>query len=185
LATHIKKESRYLEQDPAKVAAFKTAFSQLDPKKIVYVDESGMGDDERPLRGWSQKGALCIGKKPGLSKVRLNMVAGLLNKHIIAPFVYTVTSTAEVIELWFTKSLLPTLAEGMTIIMDNAPIHRKKILEAHAANAKCNILWLPPYSPELNDIEPWWAVIKHKIRQALLLHPNILDAATIAYQQIP
>jgi isftu1 transposase len=144
-----------------------------------------MGDDERPLRGWSKKGRLCLGKKPGLPKVRLNMVAGLLGKHIIAPFVYTVTSTADVIELWFTKSLLPLLEEGMTIILDNAPIHRKKVLEALATKAKCQILWLPPYSPERNDIEPWWAVIKHKIRQALLTNPDIFNAAAVAYNQIP
>jgi transposase len=174
-----------MEQDAGKVVAFQAEMTALDPEKIVYVDESGMGDDERPSRGWSAKGALCLGKKPGLPKERLNMIAALFQKTIIAPLVYTVSSTGILVETWFSQCLLPILPLGTTIIMDNAPIHRKKRLEILAATTGCSILWLPPYSPEFNLIEPWWAIIKHKIRHALLHNTDIYAAASSAFKQIP
>jgi hypothetical protein len=53
-----------------------------------------MGDDERPARGYSKKGELCIGKKPGVARERLNMMAALCQKKIVEPLVYAGTCTA-------------------------------------------------------------------------------------------
>jgi transposase len=169
------------------VQAFQQKIAALSPEKLVYADESGMGDDERPAYGWSEKGTPCMGKKPGLAREKLNIIAGLCQKKIIAPLVYSMNTTATVVETWFRECLLPVLSEGMVIVLDNAPFHRKKVLEQIAETAKCSILWLPPYSPDQNDIEPWWAVIKRKIRKALQIQKTmaLYDAAAHAFSEIP
>jgi transposase len=140
-----------------------------------------MGDDERPLRGYSKKGVLCIGKKPAFAKGKINMMAALCCKKIIEPLVYTGNCTALLVEEWFRKRLLPALNQGAVIIMDNAPFHRKKILQALAEKSGQTIKWLPPYSPDINDIEPWWAVIKNYARKFMAQNEKASLDDAIAY----
>ena len=146
-----------------------------------------MGDDERPLRGYSKKGELCIGTKPGRPKERMNMIAALCCKKIIEPLVFTGNCVAALVEEWFRQFLLPALVKGTVIIMDNAPFHRKKILEGIAKENGCSIKWLPPYSPEINDIEPWWAVIKGYARKFLGENEtsSLDEALTHAFNKAP
>jgi len=108
-------------------------------------------------------------------------MAGLCQKKIIEPLVYAGTCTALLVEKWFEGCLLPALAQGAVIIMDNAPFHRKKILQTLAAKAGHTIKWLPPYSPEINDIEPWWAVIKKHARKFMAKDDNALLDEAIKY----
>jgi transposase len=62
-----------------------------------------------------------------------------------------------IVEEWFENKLLKVVATGTVFVLDNAPFHRKKFLEAKACAAGCSILWLPPYAPDLNKIENSWA----------------------------
>jgi len=146
-----------------------------------------MGDDERPLRGYSKKGELCIGKKPAFSNGKMNMLAGLCNNKIIEPLIYTANCTAALVEEWFVKRLLPAIKQGSVIIMDNAPFHRKKVLQNIVENFGCNIKWLPAYSPEINDIEPWWAIIKNYARKFMQENEkSTLDEAILfAFAKVP
>jgi transposase len=137
----------------------------IPKENIVFFDESGMGNDERPLRGYSKKGELCIGKKPAFSSGKINMLAGLCNNKIIEPLIYEGNCTAALVEEWFSKFLFPSIKQGSVIIMDNAAFHRKNILQNMAKEFGCTIKFLPPYSPDINDIEPWWAVIKSYARK--------------------
>lgn len=175
----------YKEQDADQVAAFLEALEHTPKTKRVYVDQSGMGDDERPARGYSKRGTLCIGKKPAFAREKLNMMAGLWKGKIIEPLVYAGNCTAALVEKWMQTCLLPTLEAGCVIIMDNAPVHRKSVPEAIAHTFHCTIRWLPPYSPNLNDIEPYWSVIKHHARKALCHTASTLyDAFQYAFNSI-
>jgi transposase len=80
-------------------------------------------------------------------------VAAQCNGKIVVPFEYTGATDHHVFELWFEKMLLTELAEGQTIVMDNASFHRKRVLNKLAQQAKNTIIFLPTYSPDLNPIE--------------------------------
>lgn len=67
-------------------------------------------------------------------------------------------------EGWFEQCLLPCLKKGTTIVMDNAKFHRKKQLLEISKKHDMNLIFLPPYSPELNPIEKFWAILKSMIR---------------------
>lgn len=67
-------------------------------------------------------------------------------------------------EQWFEFQLLPVLSEDAVIIMDNASFHRKKQLRTIAEAHHCRIVFLPPYSPELNPIEKDWANLKQWLK---------------------
>jgi transposase len=141
--------------------------STLNPGKLCWIDQSGMQDNERSLWGWSLRGLLCLGIKPARATEKSNIMAGLMQGKLIAPIQYATNTTAMIVEEWFENKLLKVVAIGTVFVLDNAPFHRKKILEAMACAAGCSILWLPPYAPDLNKIENSWATIKHYARKFL------------------
>jgi transposase len=61
--------------------------------------------------------------------------------------------------------LLTELSPGYVIIIDNARFHQSAQTREIIANAQCQLIFLPPYSPDLNPIEKWWAVIKARVKK--------------------
>jgi transposase len=67
--------------------------------------------------------------------------------------------------LWLKEILLPELKPGQTIIMDNAAIHKNKTTEELIKSVNCNLLYLPPYSPDFNPIEQKWGHVKNSVKK--------------------
>jgi transposase len=95
---------------------------------------------------------------------------------------YTGTTDHYVFETWFEKVLLVELPDGQTIIMDNASFHRKKVLYQLAQQAKCQIIFLPAYSPDLNPIELTWANLKAFLRNYASQFDHLQDAISDYFQ---
>ncbi len=89
------------------------------------------------------------------------------------------------IEAWFEQQFCKALVRGQTVILDNASFHRKKQLTAlleqvGLEQVGCFLLFVPPYSPDLNKIEPLWNKLKLKIMLDHREHPDFrtkVDAA--------
>ena len=77
---------------------------------------------------------------------------------------------------WVEKFLVPTLKKGQTVIMDNASIHKSKKVEKLIEKAGCVLKFLPPYSPDFNPIENYWAVMKNNVKKIRHKYDDILDA---------
>ena len=101
---------------------------------------------------------------------------------ILGPFQYDGTMDSQLFEFWFSNLLLPSLEEGTVIVMDNASFHSKKRLFSAAQNAGCRLIFLPPYSPELNPIEKFWAWLKRFLRNILPSGCSFNDALFYAFQ---
>lgn len=108
-----------------------------------------------------------IGKVSGKKYKRVGIVAAKLSKSIIAPLQYDGTMDSLLFETWFEKMLLPSLPANITIVMDRASFHRKSKLVPLAEKFGHRIIFLSPYSPELNDIEPFWSWLKNRLRKVL------------------
>lgn len=70
---------------------------------------------------------------------------------------------AEFFEAWFEHELIPLLTKSEVVVMDDASFHRKNCLNNIAQKYGIKIIFLPPYSPELNPIEHFWHWLKKKI----------------------
>ena len=90
--------------------------------------------------------------------------------------------TSNLFEEWFAKHLIPASPEGAVIIMDNASFHRKKQLNMLAEESGKQVIFLPPYSPELNPIEHFWNWLKKTTADTLKKCSNLYLAIFTAFQ---
>ena len=95
---------------------------------------------------------------------------------------YAGTMDSEMFEAWFSGWLLPGLPERSVIVMDNASFHRKGRLHPMAEAAGHSVLFLPPYSPELNPIENFWDRLKRRLRKVLPSHATFNEALRSCFE---
>lgn len=117
-------------------------------KSLVYIDESGFEEIQDCLYAWSKRGKKVKGERTGKRKKRENLVAGRRKrkKDLIAPMIFEVSLNAVGFEGWLEKYLWPSLELKSVLIMDNAPIHRKTIIEKLVKNQGHSVIFLPKYS---------------------------------------
>lgn len=113
---------------------------------------------------------------------RVSIVAAQNGHEIIAPLQYKGNMQSEFFEKWFEEYLIPSLFDGAVVVMDNASFHRKKRLNAIAQEYGITIMFLPPYSPELNPIEHFWHWLKKKVSDYLLYYNNLDEAISNAFK---
>jgi len=142
----------------------------------VYLDESGATECYTREYGLAPRGEKIFGEVSGKRYKRTNIVSAQCMDEIIAPFVYDWTTNSTWFEVWFEWHLCPLLAPGKVIIMDNAMFHRKPTLEKIARFYGLRIIWLPPYSPDLNRIEKLWANLKRWLKSSVNLFDSIQHA---------
>jgi len=151
---------------------------------LTYIDETGVDEYFHRDKCRAKRGVKVYGSVSGRKYNRTNIVAAQCDGVIIAPMEYTGTTDHYVFETWFEKVLLAQFPEGQTFIMDNATFHRKKILHKLTHRAKCEILFLPAYSPDLNPIENTWANMKAYLRNYASKYECMDDALSDYFQMV-
>ena len=167
-----KKATGYREQDEKKVAAYQAEISAYPMEKIAYVDECGIDTYLFREYGYAARGQKVFSRISGRRYKRCGIVAAQMNGRILAPLQYDGTMDRSLFEFWFVNQLLPALEKGCVVVMDNASFHCKTRLFSLAQEAGIILIFLPPYSPELNPIEHFWAWIKHQLRSILPFSPS-------------
>ena len=127
------------------------------------------------------RGQKIYDKISGKKFQRTNIVAAKLGDKIIAPMQYSRTTDAPLFEHWFEQWLLPCLPEDAVIVMDNASFHKKEKLFKIANRHHRKLIFLPPYSPELNPIENFWSVLKHWLKMHIREFNSLDDAISAAF----
>jgi len=154
----------------------------VSPEKLVFVDETGF--DQFLYRPYARatRGQKVIAKISGKKFKRTNIVAGICQGKWVAPLQYDGSTDSVLFEFWFEHCLMKEITTGCTIVLDNATFHRKRTLRAIAARFECEVLFLPPYSPDLNPIENKWAWLKQMLRNSLSLFDSFNLALWAAFQ---
>ena len=84
---------------------------------------------------------------------------------LIAPLTFEGSCNRRLFEKWLAQMLIPNLKPGQTVILDNATSHKSDLISQLITSAGCQIRYLPPYSPDLNEIEHYWFGIKNRVRK--------------------
>jgi isfu1 transposase len=146
-----------------------------------------MGIDQNtvPTHGWAEIGKKTYSEQIGGKVARLSMVAGYVceTKKTIAEFEFSGTMNQDLFNGWFEQVLLPELESGTTIILDNASVHKSPEILDIARYSGCKVLFLPPYSPDLNPIEKFWANLKKAIRSVIRKATSFQKAITMGYEK--
>jgi len=162
-----KKTQTYKEQCPLKRQEYLSALQQETErrgKKLAYLDETGFTrEDFRPY-AYAPRG-LCVPEKvPSHRYHQTTLIAARLDGCFTAPLLFEGPCDAVVFNTWLAQMFCPLLDETYVVILDNASFHKGSQTEALIRGCGASLLFLPPYSPELNPIEKDFANIK-RIRQ--------------------
>jgi transposase len=139
---------------------------KVDAERMVFVDEMGTNISLSPLYAWSPKGQRAFGSAPRNWGNNVTLLASITREGLGACLVVEGATTREVLETYLERVLAPTLKPGQMVVMDNLAAHKggrvKEIIEGRG----CELLYLPPYSPDFNPIEQAFSKVKGILRRA-------------------
>jgi transposase len=138
----------------------------VDPERLVFIDETWTRTDMAPLRGWATRGQRLVGKVPHGRWKTMTFLAALRHDRIDAPWLLEGPIDGESFRLYVEKVLVPTLRPGDIVIMDNLGSHKGGAVRQLIRSAGAKLFFLPKYSPDLNPIEQVFAKLKHLLRKA-------------------
>jgi transposase len=140
--------------------------ASIDPKRLVFIDETWAKTNMAPLRGWGPRGQRLIGKAPHGRWSTLTFLAALRHDRIEAPCLFNGPINGQKFQAYIEQFLIPTLQPGDIVVLDNLASHKGKQVRRAIRRARAKLIFLPPYSPDLNPIEQAFAKLKHWLRQA-------------------
>jgi len=146
---------------------FRRELEKFASQPVFYLDECGV--DHRLYRepGRAPRGERIYQAVAGKRRERTSIIAAAQQGKLVAPLVFQGSCNTEVVDVYFEKVLLPELPPGSVIVLDNARFHQSPTTQKLVAQAGCQLLFLPPYSPDLNPIEHLWATFKTRLRKDL------------------
>ena len=120
-----------------------------------------------PLRGWALKGQRLQGRVPHSHWKTLTFVGALRCDRVTAPCVFDGPINGECFLAYVEQNLLACLKPGDIVIMDNLGSHKAQAIKTAIRSVGARLLFLPPYSPDLNPIEQVFSKVKHTLRKAM------------------
>ena len=140
--------------------------ARLDPRRLVFIDETWAKTNMTRTHGRCARGVRLVDRVPHGHWKTMTFLAALRCDRIDAPFVLDGPINGEWFLAYVQQLLVPTLSPGDVVIMDNLGSHKGKAVRAAIRKAKAHLIFLPPYSPDLNPIEQVFAKLKALLRKA-------------------
>jgi transposase len=149
----------------------------LDLRRVKFIDESGINLAMTRLYGRAPRGERVLGNAPQNYGPNVTLLGALSCTGLEAVMMVEGATDAEVFRAYVRQVLCPTLREGDIVIADNLSAHKAAGVREAVAAKGARLLYLPPYSPDLNPIEQCWSKIKTFLRAAKARTREALDAA--------
>jgi transposase len=130
----------------------------------VFLDEAGANTAMGRSHAWILKGKELVEPRPMNWGLNLTMIGAVRRRGWVTLSTMFKTANRERFVRWLRRKLLPRLKRGDVLILDNATAHHDPRVRLLTEAAGIQLLYLPPYSPDFNPIEPAWALVKKVIR---------------------
>jgi transposase len=138
----------------------------MDVEKLVFIDETWTSTNLTRRYGRARKGKRCLGSAPYGHWETTTFVGALRHRQLSAPMVIDGPMDGEVFLAYVRTFLCPTLSPGDVVILDNLGSHKVDGVEPAIVATGASVLYLPPYSPDLNPIEKFFSKLKALLRKA-------------------
>jgi transposase len=156
-----------MERDEWIRAAWRVLISEeVDSKRLVFVDEMGANTSLSSLRAWSKRGERAHCSVPRNRGPNTTLLTSMSAEGMGPSLAVEGTTTRPVFETYVEKVLLPGLQRGQIVVMDNLTAHKGDRIRELIESVGCELLYLPPYSPDLNPIEEAFSKIKGLLGKA-------------------
>jgi transposase len=139
--------------------------SRIDPGCLVFVDEMGTHTSLAPLYAYAPIGERAFFEVPRNRGKNTTLLTSLHKGGIGPSMAVEGATTARVFETYVKRLLAPALLPGQVVVLDNLGAHRPKRVRELIEARGCQLIYLPPYSPDLNPIEEALSKIKHILRK--------------------
>lgn len=168
---------QYRPDVQAKREAFISSQASLDAERLIFLDESGFRLGSPPHYGWAPVGEKSCGKSTHGDWCTMTMIGAIAADGWRSLVTIDSATDAEVFLAYVKQQLVPQLRPGDTIVMDNLSAHKGPDVISAIRAAGATVLFLPPYSPDLNPIEKAWAKLKDILRRLPTLTRDAFDSA--------
>jgi hypothetical protein len=138
----------------------------LDADWLVFVDEMGVNTSLAPLYAWSRRGERAFASVPRNWGANVTLLASMSAEGMGPCLAVEGSTTGEVFKTYLKRALAPSLRPGQVVVMDNLSSHKGSWVRELIEGRGCELMYLPPYSPDLNPIEEAFAKLKALLRRA-------------------
>ena len=151
---------------------------------MFYADESGFDEYYSREYGYAPRGEKVAGKISGKKFMRTSIVAAKNGDEVLAAFAFSGSMNGDLFEGWLENVFIPALRapEKSVLLIDNATHHRKNAIYDIADEYGFKVIFLPPYSPDLNPIEKFWANVKRRLRLHMHKFDTFWEALSHAFK---
>jgi transposase len=139
---------------------------RIDPERLVFVDEMGTHTSLAPLYAYAPVGERVFFEVPRNRGKNTTLLTSLHGGGMGPSMAVEGATTARVFETYVERLLAPILKAGQVVVMDNLGAHRPKRVRELIEERGCELIYLPPYSPDLNPIEEALSKVKNLLRKA-------------------
>ena len=182
--TRKKATKQYIERDEQKREEFISEVESLpEDSELHYSDESGFDEHYSREYGYAPRGEKVIGEVSGKRFARTSIVAAKNGSEIVAPFAFSGTMNGSLYLGWLEQIFVPALKNPAksVLILDNSSAHPKDAIFEIADEYGFKVIFLPPYSPDLNPIEKFWANVKRRLRLRMHKFATFWEALSYAF----
>jgi transposase len=141
--------------------------SSIEPERFVFVDECSSNTSLAPLYGWARKGERAHQRVPRNWGQNITLISSIGKEGGMgASLVVEGSTNGTVFQTYLQEVLLPTLKDGQVVVMDNLSAHKGERVRELIEGKGCELIYLPPYSPDFNPIEQAFSKLKSYLREA-------------------
>ena len=170
-------QERDTEENRKRREEFVEVIGRIDLDRLIFLDESGVSTQMTRLYGRSTGGARIHETTPDGRWKILTILGAISTRGMIATMTIEAATDREIFLAYLDEVLCPNLRPGDVVVMDNLSSHKVTGVRERIEAAGARLLYLPPYSPDLNPIEKAWAKLKQLLRAAKARTKEALDQA--------
>jgi transposase len=170
-------QERDTEENRKRREEFVEVIGRIDLDRLIFLDESGVSTQMTRLYARSTGGARIHETTPDGRWKILTILGAISTRGMIATMTIEAATDREIFLAYLDEVLCPNLRPGDVVVMDNLSSHKVQGVRERIEAAGAQLLYLPPYSPDLNPIEKAWAKLKQLLRAAKARTKQALDQA--------
>jgi transposase len=158
-------------------AEYLARIRQIAPERLIFLDESGVSTQMTRRYGRAPGGARLREAVPAGHWKTLTILGAMSRQGILAAMTVEAATDREVLLTYLDDVLCPKLKPGDVVVMDNLSTHKMEEVRLKIEAAKAELIYLPPYSPDLNPIEKAWSKLKQLLASSRARSVKALDDA--------